>query len=154
MDVPVQRPSETVQRSGKRQERVRERRADEVAGVGRDVAALVVRVDGDVEAHELDKLLVVAVAEQGGQVGRVVLVLVNLRELAVAVDVAEDAAGNVGELGDQVHRVVKRGLPVLALVHAVSVRLGEGRVVVELWSSAASFSGPIVSSRVRRSLQQ
>lgn len=102
------------------------------AGTDRDVATLVVRVDGEVETHELDELGVVAVAELGRQVLRVVGVGVDGDGLLTAVDVAEDAAGNHGQLGDEVHRVVEGGLPVLLLVNAVLVSLGEGRVVVEL----------------------
>jgi hypothetical protein len=131
LDPPVERTGETVQGGGKGEEGVREGRADEVAGVGRDVAALVVRVDGDVQPHEVDELLGLSEAEEGSEVGRVVLVGVNGGELSVAVDVAEDASGNVGELSDEVHRVVERGLPVLLLVDTVRVRLGKGRVVVE-----------------------
>jgi hypothetical protein len=57
-------------------------------------------MDGDVEAEELDERLVVAVAEEVGKVGRVVLAGINCRQLALAVHVTEDAAGNVRKLGD------------------------------------------------------
>lgn len=122
----------TVEGSGEGQEGVGKSRSDKVTSVGRDVSTFVVRVDGDVQSHELNELLVVAETEKGGQVGGVVLVLVDLRELSVAVDVSEDSAGNVGELGNEVHRVVEGGLPVVTLVDTVGVGLGEGGVVVEL----------------------
>jgi hypothetical protein len=101
----------------------------------------VVRVNGDVQPHQLDKLLVVTETEQGGQVGRVVLVGVNGGHLAVTVDVSEDSSGNVGELGNEVHRVVESGLPVLLLVDTLRVGLGKGRVVVEL--SSAQIQGSV-----------
>ena len=123
---------ETVERSGKGQEGVRQRGSDKVTSVSGHVSTLVVRVDGDVQPHELDELLVVSETEKGGQVGGVVLVLVNLGELSISEDVSEDSAGNVGELGNEVHRVVEGGLPVLALVDTLRVGLGEGGVVVEL----------------------
>ena len=104
-----------------------------MTGVRRDITTLVVRVNGNVQPHQLDKLLIVAETEQSRQVGRVVLVLVDRRELAVAVHVTEDATGNVGELGNEVHRVVECGFPVFALVDAGRVGLGKGRVVVELY---------------------
>jgi hypothetical protein len=101
----------------------------------------VVRVDGDVQPHQLDEFLVVTETEQGGQVGRVVLVGINGGHLAVTVDVSEDSSGNVGELGNEVHRVVESSLPVLLLVDTLRVGLGKGRVVVEL--SSAQIQGSI-----------
>jgi hypothetical protein len=98
----------------------------------RDVTTLVVRVDSDVQSHQLDKLLVVTVTEQSSQVGRVVLVGVNGGHLSVTVNVPEDSSGNVGELGNQVHRVVESGLPVLLLVDTLRVGLGESGIVVKL----------------------
>jgi len=128
----VEGTGKTVEGSSEGQEGVGKSGSDKVTSVGRDVSTFVVRVDGDVQSHELNELLVVAETEKGGQVGGVVLVLVDLRELSVAVDVSEDSAGNVGKLGNEVHRVVEGGLPVVTLVDTVGVGLGEGGVVVEL----------------------
>lgn len=122
---------ETVQGSTEGKEGVRESGTDQVTGVSGNVTTLVVRVDGDVQPHELDKVSVVTETEQGSQVGRVVLAGVNGRELAVTEDVSEDSASNVGELGNEVHGVIEGGLPVLLLVDTVRVGLGEGRVVVK-----------------------
>ena len=144
----VERTSETVEGGGIGKEGVGEGGADELAGVGRDVATFVVRVDGDVETHELNEGLVVTEAEEGGQVGGVVLVEVNGGDLALAKDIAVDATGNVRELGDpindvscghperdrdnlQVHRILEGGAPVVLLVDTLLVSLGERRVVVE-----------------------
>jgi hypothetical protein len=73
--------------------------------VGRDVAALVVGVDGDVETEELNEGWVLAEAEESSQVGRVVLVEVDGGELALAVDIAVDTTGNVRELGNPSEKV-------------------------------------------------
>ena len=121
-----------VKGSGERQEGVGKSGSDKVTGVGRDVSTFVVRVDGNVQPHELNELLVVSETEESGQVGRVIRVLVNLGKLSVNVDVSEDSAGNVGELGNEVHGVIESGLPVVTLVDTVRVGLGKGRVVVEL----------------------
>lgn len=108
-------------------------------------------VDGDVETEELNEGRVLAEAEESGQVGGVVLVKVDGGELALSVDIAVDAAGNVGELGNpgekklgdvddvngtidpnlQVHGILEGRAPVLLLGDTGLVGLGEGGVVVE-----------------------
>jgi hypothetical protein len=127
----VQGTSETVQASSQGEVGGAESRADQVGRVGADVATLVVGVDGQVQTHQLNKVLVVGEAELVGQVERVVLVLLDGRNLAVLVDVAEDLGGNGGQLGNEVHRVLKGVLPVLRLVHALGVGLGEVGLVLE-----------------------
>jgi hypothetical protein len=92
----------------------------------------VVRVDGNVQPHQLDKLLIVTVTEQSSQVGRVILVGVNGGHLSITVDVPEDSSSNVGELGNEVHGIIEGGLPVFLLGDTIRVGLGESRVVVEL----------------------
>lgn len=57
-------------------------------------------MDGDVETEKFDKGLVVTEAEEGCEVGGVVLVAVDGRELSVTEYVAVYAACNVGELGN------------------------------------------------------
>ena len=57
-------------------------------------------MNSDVETEELNKGRVLAKAEESGQVGRVVLVEVDGRELALTEDVSVNSAGNVGEFGD------------------------------------------------------
>ena len=100
-------------------------------GVGADVAAFVVRVDGEVEAHELDEVLVVGEAELVRQVVAVVFVLLHGRHFAVFEDVAVDARGDGGEFGDGVHAVFEGVLPVLRLLHAAGVGFREGGLVLE-----------------------
>lgn len=135
----VEGTGETVQGSTEGKEGVRERGTDQVTGVGGNVTTFVVRVDGDVQPHELDKVGVVTETEQGSQVGRVVLAGVNGGELAVTEDVSEDSASNVGEFGNEVHGVIEGSLPVLLLVDTVRVGLGEGRVVVKLLHVASAL---------------
>jgi hypothetical protein len=107
----------------------------------RDVTTLVVRVDGNVQPHQLDKLLIVTVTEQGSQVGRVILVGVNGGHLAITVNVSEDSSSNVGELGNEVHGIVESGLPVFLLVDTIRVSLGESGIVVKLTVSVCKQKG-------------
>lgn len=136
----VEGTGETVQGSTEGKEGVRKGGTDQVTGVGGNVTTFVVRVDSDVQSHELDKVGVFTETEQGSQVGRVVLAGVNGRELAVTEDVSEDSASNVRELGNEVHRVIEGSLPVLLLVYTVRVGLGEGRVVVKLSHAVSAIN--------------
>mmetsp|Transcript_7078 Transcript_7078/g.21611 ORF Transcript_7078/g.21611 Transcript_7078/m.21611 type:complete len:462 (+) Transcript_7078:264-1649(+) len=97
--------------------------ADEVRGVGRGVAALVVGVDDQVEAHELVEARVVH-AEHAAEVGRVVERVVAGDD-AVEVRVAVDEGGDLGNLREDVEDVLVGVLPVGRLVDAVLVGHGE-----------------------------
>lgn len=127
----VEGTGETVKAGGEREEGRAQGRADEVGGVGRDVATLVVSVDGEVETHQLDEVLVLAEAELVGEVEAVVLVLLDGRDLAAAEDVLVDAGRDGGELSNEVHRVLESVAPVLLLVDTLGVRLGERRGLLE-----------------------
>lgn len=127
----VERSSETTQTGCEGEHGGRESRADQVGGVGRDVTSLVVRVDGEVESHELDKVLVLGESENVGKVERVILVLLDGRDLSVGVEVSVDSTGEVWQFGNQVHRVLKGVLPVLLLVETLGVGLGKGRLRLE-----------------------
>ncbi|KAH6504371.1 hypothetical protein HBI55_012730 [Parastagonospora nodorum] len=127
----VERTSKTVQTSSEREVRRAERAADQVRGVGADVSTLVVGVDGEVQTHQLNEVLVLGETELVGQVERVVLVLLDGCDLAVLVDVAVDLRGDGGKLGNEIHGVLKGVLPVLALLHALSIGLGEVGLVLE-----------------------
>eukprot|EP00160_Parvularia_atlantis_P013015 Unigene2679_Nuclearia_a/m.8289 Unigene2679_Nuclearia_a/g.8289 ORF Unigene2679_Nuclearia_a/g.8289 Unigene2679_Nuclearia_a/m.8289 type:complete len:374 (+) Unigene2679_Nuclearia_a:476-1597(+) len=126
----VQRTGEAVEARSERDVRVRQGRADEMRRVGRDVAALVRRMDDEVQAHELDELGLV-VAELDGERLAPVRAGLGRDDAAVLVGVAVDARGDVRQLGQQVHRVLVRRLPVLVLVDALGVGRGEGRLGVE-----------------------
>lgn len=136
----VKGTGKTVETSGEREEGRGEGGADQVGGVGGNVATLVVSVDGEVESHQLNKVLVLGEAELVGQVPRVVLVLLGGRDLAVLEDVTVDARGNVGELGNEVHGVLEGVLPVLGLLHALGVGLSEGRLVLKSSNSDGELS--------------
>jgi hypothetical protein len=127
----VERTSKTVETSSEGQVWRAESTADQVGGVSTDVAALVVSVDGEVQAHQLNKVLVLGETELVGQVERVVLVLLDGRDLAILVDVAVDLGGNGGQLCDEVHGVLKGVLPVFSLLHALGVGLGKVGLVLE-----------------------
>jgi hypothetical protein len=57
-------------------------------------------VDSDVETEELDKGLVVTEAEEGCEVGGVVLAVIDGRELSVSEHVAVYATCDIRELGN------------------------------------------------------
>jgi len=96
----VQGPGETIQSGTVREEGIRERRADELAGVGGDVASFMVAVDGDIEAEELHEGWLVGKAKERCKVIRVVLGRVDRWQLARAKDVAVDAPSDVWQLRD------------------------------------------------------
>lgn len=127
----VQGTGKTVETSGEREERRGEGGTDQVGGVGGNVTTLVVGVDGEVESHQLNKVLVLGETELVGQVPGVILVLLGGGDLAILEDVAVDARGDVGEHGNEVHRVLEGVLPVLGLLHALGVGLSEGRLVLK-----------------------
>lgn len=125
----VERTGKTVETSGQREEGRRESRTNKLGGVGRDVTSLVVSVDGEVESQKLNELLVVAKAEQRGEVSRVVKRVVNgANNLSVLEKVSVDSRSNDGELGNEVHGILVGVLPVLLLVNTLLVSLGELRL--------------------------
>lgn len=87
----------------------------------RDIASLVVTgawlvlhmvqeiqylpVNCDIEPKEFDERWVLSVAKEGGQIPGVILAGVDSRDLALAVNVTEDAAGDVRKLGNPVKKV-------------------------------------------------
>ena len=96
----VKGTSETIQRGTESKEGVGEGRANELASVSRDVTTLMVGMNGDVETHELNEVGLVSEAKEVGKVVGVVLLSINSRKLATAVDITENATGNVGELSN------------------------------------------------------
>lgn len=98
---------------------------------GESEEAYMVRVDGEVQSHQINKVLVSTKAELVGQVEAVVFVSLDGRNLSVLVDVAVDLGSDGGELGNQVHRVLKGVAPVVLLVEALGVRLCERRLVLK-----------------------
>lgn len=111
-----------------------------MSSVGADVATLVVGVDGQVQPHELNEVLVAGEAKLVGQVVGVVLVLLDGGNLAVLEDIAVDAGGNGGELGNEVHGVLEGVLPVLRFRNTTGVSLGESRLVLKGCDSKGELS--------------
>jgi len=131
----VKRTSEALETGAVAEEGIAESAADQVGGVGRDVAALVVTVKGKVETEEILEVLVLlaALAEHGSKVVRPILLEVNLtrKGSAALVRVLVDLGGDGRELGEQRNAVVKGRLPVVGLAEALLVGLGELGSVVE-----------------------
>lgn len=59
-------------------------------------------MDSDIETHEFYKCLVITEAQEVGQIVRVVFSHIDSRKLSLAVEVAVDATGNIGKLGNAV----------------------------------------------------
>lgn len=127
--------SETLETGRVGKEGVAESRANQVGGVGRDVTTLVVTVKGEVETEEVLEVLVLlaALAKHGSVVVGPILVEVNLggESTAAVVGVLVDLGGNGGQLSQQGDGVIKGRLPVVSLVEALLVGLGELGLVVE-----------------------
>jgi len=128
----MKRTSQTVQRGREGKERIRQSRTHKFSSVGRNVSTFVVTVDGNIQPHQLDEGFIVTEAKKGRKIGRVILIWVDGRELAIAINVAVDTTGDVGELGDKVHRIFECGTPVVFLGDTILVGFGKGRVVVKL----------------------
>jgi hypothetical protein len=105
----------------------------------------VVGVDGQVQAHQLNEVLVLGEAELVGQVETVVLVGLDRSDLSILVDVAVDLGSDGGELGDQVHGVLEGVAPVVLLVDTLGVRLGELRLVLESSNSQGELGHGVES---------
>lgn len=127
----VQGAGKTVKTSGEREEGGAQRAADQVGGMGADVATLVVSVDGEVKTEELNEVLVVAESELVGKVERVVLVLLDGSDLAALEDILVDAGSDGRQLGNEVHGILKGVAPVLLLVDTLGISAGEGRGVLQ-----------------------
>ena len=95
----------------------------------------MVRVDGQVQAHKVNEVLVSSKTELVGQVETIILVSLGGGDLTILVDVAVDLGGNGGELSNQVHGVLEGVVPVVFLVDALRVRLGELRLVLKRGNS-------------------
>jgi hypothetical protein len=123
--------SQAIECSSIGKERIREGRANKLASMCGNVATLVITVDGDVETEELGECLVVTEAKKSRQIGRVVLVGIDGRKLAFAEDITVNSTGNVGQFGNEVHRILEGRSPVVLLVDALLVRLGKCGIMVK-----------------------
>lgn len=89
-------------------------------------------MNGDVESEKFDESGVLAETEEIGKIPGVVLGCIDGRKLATAINIAVNATGNIGKLGDEVHGILKSRAPVLLLRNALLISFGEGRIVVKL----------------------
>lgn len=120
----VERTGEAVHASGEGEVGIGEGTADKVSGMGGHVATLVVRVEDEVEPQELHKLAVLK-AKLVGKVGAHIDGGVGGDGLAAVIGVAVNLRSGPGQEGDEVEHVLVGELPVLGLVDAFGVGLGE-----------------------------
>jgi hypothetical protein len=99
----VKRASKTIQPSRQRQHGTRQRRSNEMSRMSRDIPTLVIRVDGQVQSHQLDEIGVFAESHEVGEIVAIVLILFDDGELSVFVDIAVDSGCDGGEFGDKGH---------------------------------------------------
>lgn len=111
-----------------------------------DVSTLMVRVDGQVQTHELNEVIVVTIAELVGQVVGVILILLDRSNLAILKDVAVDLRGDSRKLGDEVHGILEGVVPVVFLVDTLSVGLGESGLVLKGSDSQRELSHGVKSA--------
>ena len=126
----VEGAGQSVHSGGEGQVGVTEGRTNQVSGVGRHVAALVVRVDGQVHAHDLVEHGVLK-AKHVGKVGGPVKLFLWGDDFAAMVSVAVDEGGHTRQLCDAVHGVLKGELPVILLVDTVAIRLSKLGVLLQ-----------------------
>lgn len=78
-------------------------------------------VNGEIKTHQFSELLVVAIAQHAGEVGRPIEFWVNGADaLSVTVSVAVDGGGNDWQLCNQVHAVLVDRFPILAFVNTLT----------------------------------
>ena len=130
----VQRASQTQQTGTVAQERVAESTANQMGSVSRNIATLVVTVQGQVQAQQIVEVLVLgtALAQQLGKVvgpilGGIQLLCTNGINLVGT----ENKRRHTRNLSQQRNAVVKGRLPVLGLVETLLVSLGKLRLGVE-----------------------
>lgn len=127
----VKRTSKTVQTSSKGQHWGTESRSNQVSSVSRNVTTLVISMDGEIQSHQFNEILVLAKSELVGEVEGVILVLLDSSDLAALEDVLVDSSGDSWELGNQIHGILESVTPVLVLLHSLSISLGECGLVLE-----------------------
>src|SRR4051812_47699447 len=93
--------------------------------MGTDVATLVITVDGQIEAHQLNEVSVVAESQLVCQIPSVILIFLNGSNLAIFVDVTIDLGRNGGELGNQILSILECVLPVFLLVDTLGICFGK-----------------------------
>src|ERR1700733_2269983 len=121
----MKRASKTIETSSKRQHWRAQGTANEMSGMSTNVATLVVSVDCKVQPHQLDEVVILAIAKHVGKVESVVFVFLEWSNLAVFVDIAVYSCSNCRELGDQIHGIFKCVAPIVLFVDAFCIGLCE-----------------------------
>mmetsp|Transcript_31404 Transcript_31404/g.91328 ORF Transcript_31404/g.91328 Transcript_31404/m.91328 type:complete len:270 (+) Transcript_31404:619-1428(+) len=119
----VEGASQGIQTRRVREVRIRQRRAHEMRRVGGRVSTLMVRVDGQVQAHEFVESRVV-VAQHAAEVPRVIERCV-LRHNTVEILATVDDGSNLRQLGHYVQDVFIGVLPQGVLGHTFRIGLCE-----------------------------
>ncbi len=136
----MKRTSQAIETGSQREHGGAQSATNKVGGVSADVSTLVVGVDSEVQAHQLNEILVVGKAELIGQVVGVVLVLLDRSNLAVLENVTVNLSSDGRQLSNEVHGILKRVVPVLLLVDTLGVGLGECRLVLKSSDSKGELS--------------
>ena len=132
----MQRARQSLQAGAVAQERVAQRAADQMGRVRRDVAALVVAVQREVQPQQVLEVLVLdsGLAERRGVVVRPVPFRIVALTVLIAIDSVRPAVhvgGHVRQLGKEGDAVVEGVVPVVGLADASRVGGGEGRVLAQ-----------------------
>ena len=122
----MQRAGQAVETRRHRIVRIGQSRARGVTQIGADVAALVVRVQVQVEPHEIRQIpLRIVHAHHVGEVGAPVFRRIAWNELSVRVPNSIDRGGQRGDLGQQIERIFETPDPILVLGHPFVVVFAE-----------------------------
>lgn len=91
----------------------------------------MIRVDDEVQPHQINEILVSAETKLVRQVETVILVLLNGSDLPILENIAVDLGRNGRKLRDEVHGVLEGVAPVLLLVDALGVGLRKFGLVLK-----------------------
>lgn len=128
----VERSSKTLETGRVGEERIGEGGSNEMCGVGRDIASLMITMEGEVETEEISESLILWLAEHDGEVlGPIEVAVDGWESTTWAVGLVVDLSGDSWELGEEGDGIFEDWLPVLGLVETVLVGLCEDGVVVE-----------------------
>lgn len=140
VSTSMKRTGKTVKTGGKRKERRRKGRTDQVSSVGGNVTTFVISVNGKVKSQKLNKLLVLAKSKQTGKVLGVVGRSVSRTELTIFENITVDTGSNGRKLSKKINRIFIGVLPVLLLVDTSLVGLGKGRLRLKSVNSNGELS--------------
>ena len=99
----VEWSSQTVETSSERKHGGAKSATDQMRRMGADIATLVVGMDGQVQAHKLEEILVGGEAQLVGKVEGVILVLLHWGNLAIFVHISVDLGSDCRKLSNNVH---------------------------------------------------